>query len=208
MSILNVLLRSEQLLVAVDTLAEDALTGASSAGAKALLIPHHNLVLAARGSAQFFLRIYELSLQASFRSDFTMEQLMRELGMVIDQLWPNYERAALAAGLPASALHTELVLGGWSPIDSRFKATAYAKSESTIPAVTQPIAGGLASPGEPLVGRVDSFELADVFSAGRLQAVWLNERMGRMVAGGNLIATVLRERRTEIHDLGKLTGCG
>lgn len=46
MSILNVLLRPDQLLVAVDTLAEDALSGATSAGAKALLIPQHNLVLA------------------------------------------------------------------------------------------------------------------------------------------------------------------
>lgn len=55
MSILNVLLRPDQLLVAVDTLAEDALTGAPSAGAKLLLIPQHNLVLATRGSAQFFL---------------------------------------------------------------------------------------------------------------------------------------------------------
>ncbi len=39
MSILNVLLRPDQLLVAVDTLAEDALTGTHSSGAKVLLIP-------------------------------------------------------------------------------------------------------------------------------------------------------------------------
>lgn len=80
MSILNVLLRP-QLLVAVDTLAEDARTGAHSSGAKMLLIPQYNGVLAARGSTQFFLRIYELALQASFRADF--EQLTKELGLVI-----------------------------------------------------------------------------------------------------------------------------
>ncbi|MDV5766019.1 hypothetical protein [Stenotrophomonas maltophilia] len=39
MSILNVLISRDQLVVAVDTLAEDALTGAHSAGAKMLLIP-------------------------------------------------------------------------------------------------------------------------------------------------------------------------
>ncbi len=115
MSILNVLLRPDQLLVAVDTLAEDALTGAPSAGAKLLLIPQHNLVLATRGSAQFFLRVYELALQASFRADFTMEQLGRELGLVVDQLWPSYERAALDASIPREALGTELVLGGGHP---------------------------------------------------------------------------------------------
>lgn len=54
MSILNVLLSPSQLLVAVDTLAEDARTGAHSSGAKMLLIPQHNLVMAARGSTQFF----------------------------------------------------------------------------------------------------------------------------------------------------------
>jgi hypothetical protein len=94
------LLSPDHLVVAVDTLAEDAHTGAHSAGAKLLLIPQHNLVLATRGSAQFFLRIYELALQASFRADFTMEQLSTELGLVIDQLWPNYEKAVAEAGLP------------------------------------------------------------------------------------------------------------
>ncbi|HGM6931408.1 hypothetical protein [Stenotrophomonas maltophilia] len=43
MSILNVLISLDQLVVAVDTLAEDALTGAHSAGAKVLLIPQHNV---------------------------------------------------------------------------------------------------------------------------------------------------------------------
>lgn len=70
---------------------------------------------------------------------------MRELGVVIDQLWPNYERAALEAGISSTLLHTELVLGGWSPQSRRFEATAYAKSESGVPAVVQRLAGGLAS---------------------------------------------------------------
>jgi len=64
LSILVVLLRPDQLLVAVDILAEDALTGAASTEAKLLLIPQHNLVKASRASAQFFLRICELALQA------------------------------------------------------------------------------------------------------------------------------------------------
>ncbi len=149
MSILNVLLRPDQLLIAVDTLAEDALTGAPSAGAKLLLIPQHNLVLATRGSAQFFLRIYELALPASFRADFTMEQLGRELGLVIDQLWPAYEKAALEAGVARSAIGTELVFGGWSPHAPRMGATAYAKSVSGELTRVQPPGGGLASPGAP-----------------------------------------------------------
>lgn len=115
MSIVNVLLTRDHLVVAVDTLAEDALTRAHSVGAKLLLIPQHNVVLATRGSTQFFLRIYELALQASFRADFTMEQLSAELGLVVDQLWPNYEKAAAEAGLQIEQPGTELVLGGWSP---------------------------------------------------------------------------------------------
>jgi len=97
MSILNVFLSSDRLLVAVDTWAEDALTQKPSAGAKLLLIPHHNLVLASRGSAQCFLKIYELCLQASFRADFTMEKLMAELGLVMDHLWPS-SRPSQGAG--------------------------------------------------------------------------------------------------------------
>lgn len=202
MSILNVLLRADQLLVAVDTLAEDALTGAPSAGAKLLLIPQHNLVLATLGSAQFFLRIYELALQASFRADFTMEQLGRELGLAIDQLWPAYERAALEAGMARAVIGTELVLGGWSPLAGRMVATAYAKSVSGEPARVQQLAGGLASPGDPLEGRSDSFDPKDVLVAGRLQAAWLNDRMGRAVAGGRLLAAVLRQGQAVVQDLG------
>ncbi|HYQ25125.1 hypothetical protein [Stenotrophomonas sp.] len=204
MSILNVLLRADQLLVAVDTLAEDALTGAPSAGAKLLLIPQHNLVLATRGSAQFFLRIYELALQASFRADFTMEQLGRELGLVVDQVWPAYEKAALNAGMAPSVIGTELVLGGWSPQAGRMVATAYAKSVSGEPARVQQLAGGLASPGDPLKGRSDSFDPEDVLVAGRLQAAWLNGRVGRTVAGGRLLAAVLRQGQATVQDIGPL----
>jgi len=204
LSILNVLLRADQLLVAVDTLAEDALTGAPSAGAKLLLIPQHNLVLATRGSAQFFLRIYELALQASFRADFTMEQLGRELGLVVDQVWPAYEKAALNAGMAPSVIGTELVLGGWSPQAGRMVATAYAKSVSGEPARVQQLAGGLASPGDPLKGRSDSFDPEDVLVAGRLQAAWLNGRVGRTVAGGRLLAAVLRQGQATVQDIGPL----
>lgn len=204
MSILNVLLSPSQLLVAVDTLAEDARTGAHSLGAKMLLIPQHNLVMAARGSTQFFLRVYELALQASFRADFTMEQLSAELGLVLDQLWPNYVRAAAEARLPTDHLGTELVLGGWSPRNGRMMATAYAKSDSTRPTIVQRLNGGLASPGEPLAGRPDSFAPADVLAAGKIQATWLNARIGRKVAGGRLLATVLREGQAVTQDLGAI----
>ncbi|MBN4957296.1 hypothetical protein JY411_02560 [Stenotrophomonas maltophilia] len=204
MSILNVLLRSDQLLVAVDTLAEDARTGVTSAGAKALLIPQHNLVLATRGSTQFFIRVFELTLQASYRSDFRLEQLFAEMGALIDRLWPSYEEAAAAAGLPIGQLGSEILVGGWSPQHSRMVATAYAKSNNDRPTIVQPLDGGLASPGEPLVGRPDSFDPADVLASGKIQAAWLNRQVGRKVAGGRLLATVLRENQAVIQDLGQI----
>lgn len=204
MSILNVLLTPEKLLVAVDTLAEDVMTGKPSSAAKVLLIPQHNLVMATRGSAQFFLRLYELSLQASFRADFTMEQLMAELGLVIEQLWPNYVAAADRAGIPRKQLHTEIVLGGWSPKNGRMMATAYAKSADEAPITVQPLDGGLASPGDPLRSRPASFEMAAVLEAGRLQAEYLNHASGRMVAGGRLLAALLQPGHVHLHDLGKV----
>ncbi len=204
MSILNVLLCQDQLLVAVDTLAEDARTGARSSGAKLLLIPQHNLVLAARGSTQIFLRIYELCLQASFRAEFTMEQLSKELGLVVDQLWPAYESAAIDAGIPVDALGSELVLGGWSHRAGRMVATAYAKSRSSAPTRVQPLVGGMASPGEPLQGRADSFLPKEVLQASQIQAAWLNKAVGREVAGGHVLIAVLRQGQAVIQDLGPI----
>jgi len=204
MSILNVILSPDKLLVAVDTLAVDAMTAEHSSAAKLLLIPQYNLVMATRGSAQFFLRLYELSLQASFRADFSMEQLMAELGLVIEQLWPNYEAAADRAGIPRDQLHTEIVLGGWSPKNGRMMATAYGKSANGEPVTVQPLDGGLASPGDPLRRRPTSFEMAAVLEAGRLQAEYLNQAAGRLVAGGRLLAALIQRERTQLQDLGNL----
>lgn len=204
MSILNVLLTRDHLVVAVDTLAEDALTGAHSAGAKLLLVPQHNLMLATRGSTQFFLRIYELTLQASFRADFTMEQLSAELGLVVDQLWPNCEKAAAEAGLPLDQLGTELVLGGWSPKNGRMMATAYAKSDSQRPCVVQPISGQLAAPGEPLQAETPSMAQTELVVHSRLQASYLNEQMGRKVAGGRVLAGFLQKGQAVVKDLGPI----
>ncbi|MGE6333216.1 hypothetical protein [Stenotrophomonas sp. NPDC077659] len=204
MSILNVLLSSDQLVVTVDTWAEDALSGQRSHGAKLLLIPQHQLLLATRGSAQLFLRIYQLALEASFRADFTMEQLTVEIGRVIDQLWPNYVKAVEAAGLPIKMCTTELVLGGWSPKHGRMMATAYAKHDVTIPAVVQPITGQLASPGDPLKQWPPSMATQELLVAGRLQAQYLNASMGRTVAGGRLLLGFLKPGQAVLKDLGAL----
>lgn len=204
MSILNVLISRDQLVVAVDTLAEDALTGAHSAGAKMLLIPQHNMLLATRGAAQFFLKIYELILQASFRTDFSIEKLSAEMGSVMDQLWLNYEKAAAEAGLPIEQLGTEIILGGWSSRGGRMMATAYAKSDSRRATAVQPIGGQFASPSDPLKGVAPSMLQSDLMTAGRLQANYLNEQMGRQVAGGGLLIGFLQQGQAVMKDLGPI----
>jgi len=204
MSILNVLLSADQLVVTVDTRAEDALTGRASAGAKVLLIPQHQVLLATRGSAQFFLRVYQLCLEASFRADFTVEQLMAELGRVIDQLWPNYAKAVAEAGLAAEYCSTELVLGGGSPPNGRMMATAYAKHDLAVPAVVQPITGQLSSPGKPLQDWQPSMATTQLLEAGRRQAQWLNDSMGRQVAGGRLLLGFLQRGQAVVRDLGPI----
>lgn len=140
--------------------------------------------MACRGSAQFFLKIYDLALQASFRADFTLEGVMAEVGPTIDRLWPTYLQAADAFSLPRQHLRTELVVGGWSTVQHSMVATAYSKHAVETPAMIQPLMGGMASPGEPLRGRPDSFDPTEVMKAGVLQATYLNEKTGRQVAGG------------------------
>lgn len=83
-------------------------------------------------------------------------------------------------------------------------ATAYAKSVSGEPTRVQPLAGGLASPGDPLEGRSNSFDPTDVLVAGRLQAAWLNGQVRRKVAGGRLLAAVLRQGQVVVQDVGAI----
>lgn len=68
----------------------------------------------------------------------------------------------------------------------------------------QPLEGGVASPGEPLPGRPDSFELEAVLEAGRLQADYLNESVGRTVAGGRLLVADLRNGQAIITDVAAI----
>lgn len=123
---------------------------------------------------------------------------------MIDNLWPSYERAAIDAGLPKQSLGTELVLGGWSPKYERMVATAYAKNVRAGPAVVQQPDEGVASPGEPLLGRPDCFASDDVIAAGRLQGSCLNEQMDRKVAGGRLLIGFLQQARPMVKDLGSI----
>lgn len=204
MSILNVLLTQERALVAVDTLAQDAVTGEVSVGAKLLLIPQHNIVIAGRGSAQFLLRIYQLCLEASFRKAFSIEQIMREVGPIMDGLWPNYVQAAESAGMGMDHLHSEIVVVGWSKAQDRMVGTAYAKSVAERPTRVAELVGGIASPGEPLRDATDSFQPEGVLAAGRRQAEYLNAQEGRPVAGGRLIAAFLVRSEAVVRDLGNL----
>ncbi|EZP47877.1 hypothetical protein BW38_00258 [Stenotrophomonas sp. RIT309] len=103
-----------------------------------------------------------------------MEQLSTELGLVVDQLWPNYEKAAAEAGLPIEQLGAELVLGGWSPKNGRMMATGYAKSDSQRTCVVQPIWGQLAPLGEPLQFVTPSMAQTDLLAHARLQSSYLN----------------------------------
>lgn len=204
MSILNVLLAPERAVVAVDTLAQDAVTGEVSVGAKLLLIPQHNIVIAGRGSAQFLLRIYQLCLEASFRKAFSIEQIMRETGPVMDQLWPAYVRVAGEAALDVEQLQSEIVVVGWSRAQDRIVGTAYAKSAVDQPARVAKLVGGIGSPGEPLRDAPDSFRPESILAAGRRQAEYLNAQQGKSAAGGRLIAALLRRREAVVRDLGSI----
>lgn len=204
MSILNVLMTPDQAFVAVDTLAQDAVSGEVSEGAKLLLIPQHNIVVAGRGSGQFFLRIYQLCLEASFRKAFSIEQIMREVGPVMDQLWPNYVQAARDAKMDLAQLQSEIVVVGWSKAQDRIVGTAYAKSGVEQPARVAELVGGIAAPGQPLRNLPDSFHPEAMLAAGRLQAEYVNAEEGRQVAGGRLIAAFVQRGETVVRDLGTI----
>lgn len=204
MSILNVLMTPDRAFVAVDTLAQDAVTGERSEGAKLLLIPQHSIVVAGRGSGQFFLRLYHLCLEASFRRAFTIEQIMREVGPVMDQLWPNYIDAARIAQMDLDHLQAEFVVVGWSRSQERIVGTAYSKSVVEHPTRVEELVGGIAAPGQPLRGLPDSFEPEAIRAAGRRQADYLNAEEGREVAGGRVIVAFLRRGEVIVRDIGAI----
>lgn len=200
MSILNVLLSPDRLLVAVDTLTEDSATGMRSTGANLLLIPQHNAVLATRGSMCFFLDVYDLCLQASLRADFSIPRLASEIGPMMDNLWPKHAKAAEKAGQQRNQVKTKIVLGGWSHTERRMVATAYAKHASTTPTLVHPLIESLSSPKEPLRGKAQSFDPSDVLGASVLQARYLNSKHGHQVAGGSVLVAQLRERESRVNE--------
>lgn len=119
-------------------------------------------------------------------------------------IWLSTCSGADRAGIPRGQLHTEIVLGGWSPKNGRMMATAYAKSADGEQVIAQALEGGLASPGDPLRGRPASFEMAAVLHAGKLQMEHSNRETGRLVAGGRLLVATLKSNTAVIADLGSL----
>jgi len=204
MSILNVLMTPDRAFVAVDALAHDAVTGEKSDGAKLLLIPQHNIVVAGRGSGQFFLRLYSLCLEASFRRAFTIERIMREIGPLMEQLWPNFLDAARIAHMDLDKLQSEFVVVGWSQTQERIVGAAYSKSGVGHPTRVEELVGGIAAPGPPLRGLPDSFDPEAIRAAGRRQADYLNAAEGREVAGGRIIVAFLKRGEVIVRDIGEI----
>ena len=177
----------DRAFVAVDTLAQDAMTGEKSEGAKLLLIPQHNIVVAGRGSGQFFLRLFSLCLEASFRRNFTIEQIMREVGPVMDRLWPKYLDAARIAQMELDQLQSEFMVVGWSQAQERIVGAAYSKSDVERPELFVELMGGIAAPGQQLRDLPESFEPDAIRAAGRRQADYVNARKDvRSQVGGLL----------------------
>ncbi|EJP77300.1 TPA: hypothetical protein ACOENG_000326 [Stenotrophomonas maltophilia] len=83
-------------------------------------------------------------------------------------------------------------------------ATAYTKSDSRRATTVQPIGGQFASPGDPLKGIAPSMLQDDLMTAGRLQAHYLNEQIGRQVAGGRLLIGFLQQGQAVVKDLGPI----
>lgn len=200
MSILNVLLSPDRLLIAADTLTEDSANGLHSMGSNLLLIPHHNAALATRGPVDLFLDVYDLCLQKSYRSHFSISSLAREIGPMMDDLWPKHAKTADKVGRQVNQMRTKIVLGGWSRSERRMVATAYSKQSTATPTLVQPLIDSFASPRAPLRGSEQSFDPASVFGASVLQARYVNMKHGRQVAGGSILVAQLRERESRINE--------
>jgi len=97
-----------------------------------------------------------------------------------------------------------LCRAGSSTLSQLFEATAYATSEGATTVLTWRLMEGTASPGEPLEGGSDSFDLSEILAAGGLQAAWLNSRAAWRVARGNLLVAVLGQESNEVRNLGEL----
>ncbi|HDX0835767.1 TPA: hypothetical protein RNS87_000126 [Stenotrophomonas maltophilia] len=103
-----------------------------------------------------------------------------------------------------ASMDAAIILGGWSSGSGRMMATAYGKNDSRRATTAQPIDGQFASPGDPLKGVAPSMLQADLMTAGRLQANYLNEQMGRQVAGGRLLIGFLQQGQAVVKDLGPI----
>lgn len=181
-----------------------ASTQKHSVGAKLLLVPEHNLVLASRGSAQSFMRIY---------GAVPSGKLSRRLhyGAVDGRARPSHgpSLAELCSGRCGTRVGARQP--AWRACSGRLvteeqsdDGDGLCKHDDGGAARVQPREGGLASPGEPLRRHLDSFALAAVLEAGRLQAAYLNGSVGRTVAGGRLLVGVLQKRQASVTNVGAL----
>lgn len=189
MSVINLVVRQDKGVIAVDTLSCDTRVDSERGNmTRVLLLPHGQMLLACRNHEDFFFTLYCELLKVSNGPRFDVDCAETILPRLIDVHWPTYCQAeAPETGGTASHGHQfDLVAMGWSEKSSSVVARVFSKVSGS-PARATKAEGSMASPGHPLQKWKGSTDEEEMLRAARVQVHYQNLMAGAQVAGGDLL---------------------
>lgn len=196
MSVINVVVRKDKGVIAVDTFSDKPGNDAERHGmSRVLLLPHGQMLLACRSHEDFFFAVYCELLKVSNVPRFDIDSAEGLVPRLLDVHWRSHMQSGGVSedASPTSAQQFDLIAMGWSEKSGSVVARVFSKANDA-PARASRAEGSMASPGHPLQKWKGSTEEVEMLRAARVQVHYRNLMAGATVAGGDLLlATISRD---------------
>lgn len=187
MSLVDVWLQPERVVVAVDTRSQVMRTGEFFDASKLLPVPHANTVLTGRGHDVYLTVSLSLVVQSARGTDFeAVEAVMPEVLVHAARFMSSNIKSF---GPGAAALEQqEILIAGWSTKQGRGRAVMYKQESFDAGFVASEIAEGWASPWTDAWGAAPSIESLDDLEAMAKDQVRRMRKVDPLAAiGGRLL---------------------
>ncbi len=205
MSLLNVFVSPDRVLIGVDTYALSPHGLGGYEISKLIPLVHANAIVAGRGLNTFLIEVFAGCFLLP-RADF--DQIDIRLCQRVDDVWQSVEAAAVHGGLAPDALGAcDLVVAGWSSSMSTMSAVHYARRPGEHGFGRSEIRGRFIAPAVAMRGcdpasATDAFALMRSIAQAQVRGVLGSQ--SEQPIGGRLLIAELDRHRFDIRDAGRL----
>lgn len=202
MSLLNVHIKPARALIAVDTQAQVFGSDGRTEASKLLLMPHLNIVMAARGDLAFFSMVFSCAHRSPANHDF--DQLAADMSDSLPVILKQHGVAMSTWGIDPCGVESEICIVGWSRKLCRMAGMTYERWPGQQEFTTTEIDPWRIGPNAqwsttPAVDTIEAMQ-----SVARDQVKFMRKHHPQAAIGGRLLVAELTRDAMTIREAGTL----